>query len=226
MSFTKKDNSSSGGQAATYLPDHIGTDDATAPVPHSSSCQGYSDENHRNGGNERRKQGHQYLGREAGKKELKQAAHHARSKHPVVQRRKSVSRDQRGHEEPMDPLPYLLSVRVKSIDAIVLHLLDGNLKDRKEREAGSHDTEDSGTNIELAPSPFRREGDRDLGDVDKTADSTGDQGGRNGILLGGNVKKADGEAKDDERRRDETAHHGKGMLEAHNGGKEDGKLLI
>jgi len=89
------------GNLRMGLPSHFGTDDATTPVLHSSSGQRGSNKNDSNGGDNRRKDGLEFLGGQEGKKEFEQTANHGSSEHGAI--------------------------GDTSVDSVVFHLTNGNL---------------------------------------------------------------------------------------------------
>lgn len=118
------------------------------------------------------------------------------------------------------------AIRIVRINTIVLHLCNGNLKDGQESETRTHHTQHTGPNVHLAAKDALCEGQRDAHDVDDGTDTTRDERGGDGVLLRIHVRKGDGEAKDHKRRSDETAHHGKGVLQSHECRQKHRKGLI
>lgn len=113
-----------------------------------------------------------------------------------------------------------------TIRIIIFHLSNGNFINGKEGETDSHDTEDAASQEQLSAKDFFGKGDRKFHDIDDGTYARGNEGSRNGVLLGLDIEKVNREAKDDKGWRNETTDHGKGVLEAHESGQHEGDGFI
>lgn len=168
------------------LPDHFGAHDTSSPVLHSGASEGDANKCHGDRTNDGWEDHLNNPTWDDGEHNLQQRAQCTGAEH--------------------------LAIGNGPINSVSLHLLDGYLKDGKEREGCAHDAEQATADVELPTEQFLSQGDRNFQDVDYGADTAGDQGGDNGILLEFDIHKVDSEAEDDVGWSDETSDHGEGVL--------------
>mmetsp|Transcript_26383 Transcript_26383/g.43377 ORF Transcript_26383/g.43377 Transcript_26383/m.43377 type:complete len:253 (+) Transcript_26383:1380-2138(+) len=185
------------------FPTHLSTDHTASPVLHSCSTQRNSEKNDSDACDLGREQALDVGDRQERKGQLEQTTDHGSTKHSTI--------------------------RCISIPATVLHLVDGDLKNGQKRETCTHHREDTTSIIHITTKNLVGEWNLELCNIEDTADSAGNQRGRNGIrfqLRAWVNGRADGKAKDDERGSNQATNHGKAMLQSHQQGQEVRDLFI
>lgn len=168
------------------LPDHISTHDASSPILHASAGQSNTNQCHGDRTNDRREDLLNDPTWDDGEQNFQQRTESTGAKH--------------------------LAISDGAVDAIRLHLLDGDLKDWEESEGCAHHAKQPTADIELPPEQFLGHGDRNTENVDDGADATGDQSSDDGVLLKLDIHEVNGESEDDIGRSDETSDHGECVL--------------
>jgi hypothetical protein len=111
---------------------------------------------------------------------------------------------------------------------IILHLNNGDLKDRQKGKGRAHDGQNAAAQEQLSTKDGLGSGNGEFGDLDQTANAASDEGGTDRVLFEFSTKgkAANGKTRHDEWRRDQTADHGKSVLQSHEQGHDERQRLV